>query len=708
MDTYTVPQTENAVPQTRPAPPPFNRNRPGRKKRIIRTVIYTFIGLAIAAAMVFITYIVFFKPAPEYYLTGEIEIWDGTVEGQPSFIRRTINGHGTLIPEKQETVAVMSEEPVAVIMSNVWYGAQVSEGDTLVVLDSSAIERAIDRLRDDISKAEAKIAEYAAVIAEEYNEHLEERRNSRVTAPFSGRVLSPPELTVGARITPDTELGRLVDDSQMVLTLYFSYGYEDDIYIGQTCEVSIPSAMATIEGKVTRIEKIRYIGEDGSISFEVEITLPNPGALMSDTAATASMTTVSGESILPSAPGVLKPVRDITLRAGTRGTLKAYNLRNSHSYRAGDLLLEVNFDDNFENPYMDMIRSLETEIELAYENIDRQHSRMDDLVYTAPISGTIMSEVNLWPGSLVSHTVEITVAQTETLTLRGEIFQSDIQRVEVGMEAEVETYVWGEYTTIPGRLSSIDRTASQTGSGAFFPVVISVDNSQGQMMEGFHASFVLTLERSENPIVVPFRSVNYYGRDNFVWLKPKDGKKPENVMDLPAGLTPPGFYPIKVTIGISSARYVEITEGIDPEWRGWEVFTQKTDVMPSPRPEYEGDIEWEGESKEAFQDGYAKGWEARDKQPPEEPENPFEPDGGWDDSWDDGWDGDWDDGWDVGDWDEGDMLWPEDGWGDEVWEDSGWDDSWDGGGEVWDDGGGGRDVIVVDPAPVRPMPRTRG
>jgi multidrug efflux pump subunit AcrA (membrane-fusion protein) len=636
--TYTVPKEKEQYAGREPMPP-ANRKRPGRRKRILKRILFAFIGLTIALAMWFVTYIVFFRPAPVYYLTGEIEVWDGTVEGQPDFIRRTINGFGHLAPERSESVVIAEEG--SVLTSNVWHGAQVNEGDVLVVLDSSAVDREVNSLNDQIAaigegilSLERNISQAQDKFRADNAQLIAKRNAAMLTAPFAGRLAVEERLTVGEEIFFGRPLARLIDDSSMKLSLFFSYGYEDDIHVGQMCEVSIPSAMATVLGTVTAINKIRRVGEDGSVSFEVEITMANPGALRVGAPATASMRSPSGEDVLPAEPGVLEAIREEALTARSQGILNFHNLRNNHSVAAGELLLELEFvpteqEAKLEETFLDSIRVLrdsvaerEGQIAGLLEQIDEQYKRLDGLTYRAPISGMVMSGVELWEGVRITSPVEIVIAQLETLTLSGSVFQSDIQRLTVGMPAEVETDVNGERATIPGTLSAIDRTATQTGAGASFPVVISVDNSMGQMMEGFVASFVITLERSETPVVVPFQAVKYYGRDNFVWLKPKDGKAPGNVMALPDGLTPPGFYPVKVSVGINSARYVEITEGLLPEWRGWEVFTQKTDVMPSPRVAYEGEVEYEGEARDAFDDGFQRGWEARENTPPEEPDEP--------------------------------------------------------------------------------------
>ena len=158
--TLTVPQETAPSPEIQPMPP-VKRKRPGRKNRILKRILYAFIGLAIAGAMVFLTWFVFFRPDPVYYLTGEIEVWDGTVEGQPTFIRRTINGYGHLVPEQQESVHITEEG--SVLMSNLWHGAQVNEGDVLVVLDSSAIDREVGLLNESIASAGEYIRLYESL-----------------------------------------------------------------------------------------------------------------------------------------------------------------------------------------------------------------------------------------------------------------------------------------------------------------------------------------------------------------------------------------------------------------------------------------------------------------------------------------------------------------------------------------------------------------
>ncbi len=640
MDTNTAIQPGTAPgAQNAPAPPASpgtKRRRPGRRKKIIKNIVAILISLGIVGALVWLTYIAFYQPAPEFYLTQRIDIWDVP-------IKNILYGDGPLAPIMSETVTLT--ESGTVLEANAYYGMNVMAGDVLVALDTSSIDEAVAEHEEDIAdiensiansndqiaKAEESIAKLYADLADANAEQIALAQAARLYAPFSGQIVEAERLIIGQEISHGMPLARLIDDSQMTLTLYFSYGYENDIYLGQPCEVSVPSVMSTVAGKVTGIEKIRRIGADGSVTFEVTITMDNPGALVSQAAATASMITADGETILPSDSGVLECIREELLVMESHGPLKVNNLRNYYDVREGDLLAELDFqpDSTIEDIFMEQIEGQQASIE-GYQNtidgyndqilgiraqIDLEYERMDDLVIRSPIDGQISSYNDIYPGMTISATggmpISITVSQMDTLVLEGTLYQSDVQKVEVGMPVDIL------YNTEPisGTLTSIDRTANENmgqGMGAYYPVTISVDNSMGMLMVGAYASFEVVLETSiDNPIIVPIQAIKAIGEDEYIFLKPQDGERPESAVDWPdEDDVPPGFYAIPVECGIQDRRYIEITEGIPVEWKGWEVFTAKSETPPSPLPSYDFEVEIsDPEERAAFDDGYEKGYE---------------------------------------------------------------------------------------------------
>ena len=126
-----------------------------------------------------------------------------------------------------------------------------------------------------------------------------------VTAPFSGRVM---ELQVegGDQLQKGTRLAAVVDDSQMTLTEYFSYAYENAVYVGMTAGVSIPALMNTFSGTVTGIRKVERLTPEGIRCFAVTITLDNPGALTEGMTAAAWLLSDSGEKLYPAVEGSLE------------------------------------------------------------------------------------------------------------------------------------------------------------------------------------------------------------------------------------------------------------------------------------------------------------------------------------------------------------------------------------------------------------------
>ncbi len=635
MDTNTAiqPETISEAPQKPESPP--KRRRPGRRKKVLKNILAIIISLSVVGALVWLTYIAFYQPAPEFYLTQRIEIWDVP-------IKRTLNGWGPMAPVLSETVTLT--ESGTVLEANAFYGATVREGDVLVALDTSSIDKAveahektiagheksIENLNAQIAAAETKIGEIYTELAKANAEQIALANAARLYAPFDGQIVEAERMIIGQNIPVGTKLARLIDDSKMTLTLYFSYGYENDIYLGQPCEVSVPSVMSTVAGTVSGIEKVRRIGADGSVTFEVTITMDNPGALITQAAATASMKTANGETILPSGSGMLECIREELLVTESEGPLKTNNLRNYYDVREGDLLVELDFqpDTTIEEAFMGRVNDQEALIEGYQESITGlgeqiaavndqialEYERIDDLVIRSPIDGQVSSYFDIYPGMTVggsgSTPVTITVSQTETLILEGTLYQSDVQRVTVGMPVDIL------YNSVPvsGTLTKIDLNPDQQqnpGMGAYYPVTISLDNSEGSLMVGSYADFEIVLETSiDTPIIVPIQAIKAIGQDEYIFLLPHDGVRPETAVDLPEGVVPPGFYAVPVECGIQDSRYIEVTEGIPAEWEGWEVFTQKTDNLPSPLPSYDFEVEIsDPEMRGYFDEGYEKGYE---------------------------------------------------------------------------------------------------
>ena len=147
-----------------------------------------------------------------------------------------------------------------------------------------------------------------AEIQKGLDEIYEKIASLNVYAPFSGK-LQDVKIHKGDVVMEGSELGTLIDDSKMRLKLYFSYGYENNIKVGQSARVSIPSSMSVVEGKVEAIEKVRKVTLEGTVLFAVDILLDNPGALTAGMEATSELRAADGSAITPAEAGTLEYYR---------------------------------------------------------------------------------------------------------------------------------------------------------------------------------------------------------------------------------------------------------------------------------------------------------------------------------------------------------------------------------------------------------------
>ena len=161
----------------------------------------------------------------------------------------TIEGTGTTLPADSVAYTTASDSEITAVYVSA--GDTVEAGDLLYTQDSSELDEEIEGYQDEITELENTLSDAQDQLAD-----LQESMAAlSVTAPFAGRV-TDVAADVGDSVNAGTKLATLVDDSKMTLTQYFSYAYEDQIYVGMKAGISVASLMNTFEGTVTEIKKV--------------------------------------------------------------------------------------------------------------------------------------------------------------------------------------------------------------------------------------------------------------------------------------------------------------------------------------------------------------------------------------------------------------------------------------------------------------------
>ncbi len=410
-----------------------------------------------------------------------------------------------------------------------------------------------------------------------------------------------------------THVATVVDDSKMKLRQYYSYAYAKQIKVGQSADISIPSAMASVKGTVSEIHMVERISAEGSKLFEVDFIMSNPGTLAAGADASATLQ-VGGETVYPyeSAKLEYNQSTDVVTKVG--GPVEKVNLREYAKVGAGDVLVVMGGDEN-DTAVFDM----ENRIKTAQKNLEEAQKALDLLNGVSPIAGTVMS-ISMEPGAEVaSGTTVMVVSDTAVIQLDANVDERSISNVQEGMSVEVnqnENVFMGTVTSVSltskaengvatfpvvisidntdgsvlagsyaqysmvtsqmGTVTSVSLTSKAENGVATFPVVISIDNTDGSVLAGSYAQYSMVTSQSNDCLILPIPAVKSVetaeGSMSVVYVHADE--RPENAVDVeipPEGVPETGYWAVPVTTGIFDAQNIEIIDGVEA---GTEVFQQ--------------------------------------------------------------------------------------------------------------------------------------
>jgi len=534
---------DRALEKAQPAP-----KKKRRKKKTAKRIIITIIVLAILGGIAFGMYSLFKEPEEEAK-----EIMPGFV--YRGSIQSMVNGSGSAKPTDSTTITLTASGTVQEVF--VEEGALVNEGDPLYIIDSSEV-------REKVEKAQEYVDDQQKIL-----DDLQDKHNSLTTvAPYSGKIME-------VRVSDDLELGNLapagaiallVDDSVMDITMYFSYAYEDSIYVGQSARVTVPSSMTQVTGSVKEISYVEFISPEGGRFFEVTLSVPNPGSLTEGVAASAVLTAADGSDIYPYESGTFKFSRRTEVKNEVAGDLLYMNLKKYMRVSAGDVLMQVAADD-----LETQIANQKVTLQSAVDNLTAAQDSLSAFEAYAPMSGTVLS-CSLQPGQEVkSGLAAISIADTSVMIIEAQVDEMNISYVKPGMMVDVYQYGRNGQEYFMGTVSSVSLQGQFQNGMSTFPITISVQNPFGTLMSGMYVDYSMLASQSDNCLLVPVQAVKYTEQGTCLFVKafgPPAGALDAETLGIEV---PEGYYAVPVTVGLSDNTSAEITEGVE---EGTEVFVQ--------------------------------------------------------------------------------------------------------------------------------------
>lgn len=467
-------------------------------------------------------------------------------------ITSTVEGSGLTRAKSSETITLTTTGTVLDVL--VAEGDVVTAGTPLFNIDSPAAETAVQKARSNVEGYEKQLSTAEKDIA-----------GLNLSAGYPGKLMETVTLNPGDTITKGQKVAVLADDTRLRLEQYYSYAYAGDLYVGQTVDVSIPSLMASIPGRVEAVNMVSRITPEGSKLFSAEIILENEGALTAEMTASATVT-VDGETVYPYEPGKLEYYRTGDLCSTVSGTVISSSLVDYLQVSTGQVLVRIDGEESESE-----IFTIQQNLETAREELATAEKNLANCAAVAPIDGMIIG-LTIQPGDEIqANTAIVTISDTSVITVSASVDERNISYIKPGMMVNLDQ--WG--TPGFGTVETVSMSSTVNNGVATYPITISADNSDGSIQVNSYINYSLVASENDNCLVVPIQCVRTASTEDgeavtVVYVK---GDRPDNALEnvMVDEEIPDGFWAVPVEIGISDNYNVEIRSGVE---EGTEVFTQ--------------------------------------------------------------------------------------------------------------------------------------
>lgn len=203
------------------------------------------------------------------------------------------------------------------------------------------------------------------------------------------------------------------------------------------------------------------------------------------------------------------------------------------------------------------------DFELARTELVELEEKIAQAKLTAPFSGTIVSvSMNRGDTSKAYEPVAV-LADLNELTVAVKFNEKDLERIAVGMDAEVDINTAGKHM---GKVDRLPVAEDDNNSGGYNPynpynpnqgsnqdsieqyLLVRLPEIPEEVGRGTPLSVSIITEQRENVVVIPPSALRTYGGRSYVQVVDEDGNKRE----------------VDVEVGQRTSTLVEIVEGLEP------------------------------------------------------------------------------------------------------------------------------------------------
>ena len=430
-------------------------------------------------------------------------------------IADTLTVVGSVTPVSQAAAAFQVGGKVTSV--SVTPGSQVTAGETLGTLDTTALSETVASDQSAVNADEAKLAEDEAnqsgtgSSSSSPNASSPAKGTTTTTSPDNGGAGSGSGSggqgsTNSATVTKDQNTltqdeAALSKDQQKEAA---------DLAQAQTdctsANTGTPSGQSACESALQTVS-----ADEQAVSSDQSTVSKDETALAQALAAEASGGSGGGSSSGNSGPASHAAVNESAFTGNTgAGSSSGTGGNGSTNPSSGS----GGTSGNTDTP--EQIASDQAAIDTAQANLTEAQQSLKEATLTSPINGTVVS-VAISTGETVSagsSTEIITILGTNSYEIEATLDSSQIPSVKVGQTASVE---------VDGVDGNLDGTVSQVGpvqsgsSGYSYPVIVALPaSSSSDMHSGSTGNVTITTGSVSNVVAVPTSAVQSFGSRSYV------------------------------------------------------------------------------------------------------------------------------------------------------------------------------------------------
>ena len=425
-------------------------------------------------------------------------------------ISNELSSSGTLSPKN--TYSITSLVSGEIIEANFEEGDQVTEGQTLFVIDQSDISSDIESAERSLDKAQK---DYDEAVADK-TKALAKLNNGTILAGKSGYIKNLT-LKAGDSVGKDTKIAELYNDQAMSFRAAFLDTDAAQLAVGQDMYVEINDTGELIPGRIKAISDLTETLDGGIPVKYVEIYVSNPGGIT--TSDTANAYTGDIHSLSSGTFSAMKS-EDFKLDITENVTVDTVLVTEGQYVTSGTPLFRATAESLEEalRSINDSADNAEDSLKNAENQKTKLNETIDKYTITAPISGQVITK-NMQVGEKVNNSSSTTsqlalIYDLSELTFQMSIDELDISSVKVGQEVKVTADAF-EGKTFKGHVSNVGLNGTAQNGVTTYPVVVTMDEMDG-LLPGMNVDGTIILESATDTLIIPSGALQ---RGNIVYVK---------------------------------------------------------------------------------------------------------------------------------------------------------------------------------------------